>query len=328
MNTTMTSKKIRLDVLLVQRGLADSREKAQRMIRAGQIRIAGRALDKPGHTFERDVALEVEPLRDRFVSRGGWKLEAAFEAFPGLTPCPAVCADIGASTGGFTDCLLQHGARRVYAIDVGTGQIDQRLREDPRVVLLEKTNARYLTAQSLPEPVGLVVGDVSFISLELILGPAVSLLGPEARRETREEGETRADLRAGPGAERGTGQEAKADVERAGSQARYGAGQIVVLVKPQFEAGPERVGKGGVVRDPRTHRDVLRRIILEFAPTLALRAVGLIPSPIKGPAGNREYLLWLIHTPTHRAEDNTRRQLLQPVNEFRIDDAVHEAFAL
>jgi 23S rRNA (cytidine1920-2'-O)/16S rRNA (cytidine1409-2'-O)-methyltransferase len=315
------SKKIRLDVLLVERGLADSREKAQRMIRAGQVRIAGRALDKPGHTFDPDIALEVEPLRDRFVSRGGWKLEAAFEAFPGLTPCPAVCADIGASTGGFTDCLLQHGARRVYAIDVGAGQIDQRLREDPRVVLLEKTNARYLTAQSLPEPVGLVVGDVSFISLELILGPAVSLLGPEARRETRGDGETQAGLQTGPGAEHGTGQEAKADIEpHAGSEARYGAGQIVVLVKPQFEAGPERVGKGGVVRDPQTHRDVLRRIILEFAPTLALRAAGLIPSPIKGPAGNREYLVWLT-----RAQFSGAETL---VAESRIDAAVKKAFEL
>jgi 23S rRNA (cytidine1920-2'-O)/16S rRNA (cytidine1409-2'-O)-methyltransferase len=247
------------------------------MIRAGQIRIAGRALDKPGHTFERDVALEVEPLHDRFVSRGGWKLEAAFEAFPGLTPCPAVCADIGASTGGFTDCLLQHGARRVYAIDVGAGQIDQRLREDPRVVLLEKTNARYLTAQSLPEPIALVVSDVSFISLELILGPAVSLLEP-------------------------------------------GAGQIVVLVKPQFEAGPERVGKGGVVRDPQTHRDVLRRLALEFAPTLGLRPAGLIPSPIKGPAGNREYLLWLVRGSTDGVETG--------MDESRVDAAVKKAFDL
>ena len=289
------SKKIRLDVLLVERGLADSREKAQRMIRAGQIRIAGRALDKPGHTFDPDVALEVEPLRDRFVSRGGWKLEAAFEAFPGLTPCPAVCADIGASTGGFTDCLLQHGARRVYAIDVGTGQIDQRLREDPRVVLLEKTNASYLTAQSLPEPVGLVVGDVSFISLELILGPAVSLLGSGVGREAGEGTEPEAE--AGPG-----------------------AGQIVVLVKPQFEAGPERVGKGGVVRDPQTYRDVLRRIILEFAPTLALRAVGLIPSPIKGPAGNREYLLWLVRGSTDGVETG--------MDGSRIDAAVKKAFEL
>jgi len=314
------SPKTRLDVLLVERGLADSREKAQRMIRAGQIRIADRALDKPGHTFEPDVALEVEPLRDRFVSRGGWKLEAAFEAFPGLTPCPAVCADIGASTGGFTDCLLQHGARRVYAIDVGASQIDQRLREDPRVVLLEKTNARYLTAQSLPEPIALVVSDVSFISLELILGPAVSLLGPEARRETRQDGETRAGLQTGPGAERGRGQEAKADTEHAGSEARYGAGQIVVLVKPQFEAGPERVGKGGVVRDPRTHRDVLRRLALEFAPTLGLRPAGLIPSPIKGPAGNREYLLWLVRGPTDGVETG--------MDESRIDAAVKKAFDL
>lgn len=244
--------KQRLDQLLVERGLADSCERAQRLILAGQVRLGTDILDKPGHRFPADAAIVLECLSDRFVSRGGWKLEGAFEAWRALTPCPEVCADIGASTGGFTDCLLQHGARRVYAIDVGHGQLVPKMRNDPRVVTLERTNARFLVAGSLPEPMDLVVSDVSFISLTLILGPAVRILRPD------------------------------------------GLGQAVVLVKPQFEAERELVGQGGVVRDPRVHRDVLRRIALEFPPTVGLAPRDLVASPLKGPKGNQEYLLWLV----------------------------------
>ncbi len=204
----MTSeKKERLDLLLVELGLAESREKAQRIIRAGQVRHGTTVLDKPGVRFAVTTPLEVTALGDRFVSRGGWKLQAALDTWPALNPCPSVCADIGASTGGFTHCLLQHGAARVYTIDVGTAQLDLKLRNDPRVFVREQTNARHLTSDSLPEPVDLVVGDVSFISLNLILAPAKSLL-------------------------------------------KHETGQMVFLIKPQFEAGREHVGKGGVVPRP------------------------------------------------------------------------------
>jgi 23S rRNA (cytidine1920-2'-O)/16S rRNA (cytidine1409-2'-O)-methyltransferase len=269
--------KIRLDQLLVERDWVETLEKAQRFIRAGQIRHGTRVLDKPGLRVPADIELELRNLRDRFVSRGGWKLMAALEAFPGLTPCPAVCADIGASTGGFTDCLLQHGAQKVYAIDVGTAQLDLSLRGDSRVVVMEKTNARFLNADSLPEPIDLVVTDVSFISLRLILPAIARVLRPEQ-------------------------------------------GQAVVLVKPQFEAPPERVGKGGVVRDPATHQDVLTRVAMDFAPAAALRPVGLRPSPILGPAGNREYLLHLVN---HNNINDKR-----PMNEDRIRQTVQEAFSL
>jgi 23S rRNA (cytidine1920-2'-O)/16S rRNA (cytidine1409-2'-O)-methyltransferase len=261
--------KVRLDQLLVERGWAATREQAQRMIRAGQVRRGTQTLDKPGMRLEAGADLAVEPLHDRFVSRGGWKLEAAFETFPGLTPCPALCADVGASTGGFTDCLLQHGARRVYAIDVGTGQLDARLRADPRVAVMENRNARYLAPGDLPEPVDLVVADVSFISLKLILPPASCLLRPAG-------------------------------------------GQIVALVKPQFEAGPERVGKGGVVRDPKVHEEILRDLALDFVPSIGLAVLGLIPSPLLGPAGNREYLLWLANAALRQGAP-------------RLDDAVRDA---
>ena len=155
------------------------------MIRAGQVRHGTQALDKPGVRVAADIELELKELRERFVSRGGWKLQAAIDTFAGLTPCPAVCADIGASTGGFTDCLLQQGASRVYAIDVGKGQLDISLRNDPRVVVMEDVNARYLQPADLPEPVDLIVSDVAFISLELILGPrraaAQTRRGPNGR---------------------------------------------------------------------------------------------------------------------------------------------------
>ena len=274
---TTSPKKNRLDQILVERHLVSSREQAQRVIRAGQVRHGTEVLDKPGLKLEADIELEFRELRERFVSRGGFKLLAAIEAFRSLTPCPVVCADIGSSTGGFTDCLLQHGAQRVYAIDSGTGQLDISLRNDPRVVVMEKTNARFLKSTDLPEPVDLVVSDVSFISLRLILGPAKNLLRPLE-------------------------------------------GQIVVLVKPQFEAGPEKVGKGGVVRDPKVHREVLHGLIADFLPTLQLVGHGLIPSPLIGPAGNHEYLLWITQSPPASLDER--------VPDERIDKAIQDAFAI
>lgn len=235
--------RVRLDRLLVERGLAESRERAQRLIRAGRVRIGDRIVDQPGAMVSPDApVIVVEPLP--YVSRGGLKLAAALARFP-IPVRGAVCADVGASTGGFTDCLLQHGAARVYAIDVGYGLLDLRLRQDPRVVVMERTNARYLTA--LPEPIHLVTMDVSFISVRLILPNAHRWLVPE--------------------------------------------GHAVVLVKPQFEAGRAEV-KRGVVRDRAVHERVLREL-LEWSLGHGWWPRGLIPSPLLGPAGNIEFLLWL-----------------------------------
>jgi 23S rRNA (cytidine1920-2'-O)/16S rRNA (cytidine1409-2'-O)-methyltransferase len=233
--------KVRLDQLLVARGLAESRERARRLIMAGQVRVAGQLVDRPASPVAEDAPLEVL-APPPYVSRGGEKLAAALARFRlGVRGC--VCADLGASTGGFTDCLLQGGAARVYAVDVGYGVLDARLRGDPRVVVLERTNARYLT--SLPEPIDLVTADVAFISLSLVLAPALQLLRPE--------------------------------------------GRIVALIKPQFEAGRGQVGKGGVVRDPAIHRAVLERV-LAWAQEHGLQLLGLMLSPLRGPAGNREFL--------------------------------------
>jgi len=233
----------RLDEALVARGLAESRSQARALVMAGAVRVGGRIVDKPGMPLP-EGALEVAG-GGRFVSRGGEKLQRALDRFP-VDPTGWVCADLGASTGGFTDCLLQAGAVRVYAVDVGRGQIHWRLRQDPRVVTIERQNARYL--ESLPEPVALVVADVSFISLALILPTMRRLLVP--------------------------------------------AGQALTLVKPQFEAGREAVGKGGVVRDPATHRAVLHRF-LAAARREGLVTHGLVPSPLRGPAGNVEFLAQL-----------------------------------
>jgi 23S rRNA (cytidine1920-2'-O)/16S rRNA (cytidine1409-2'-O)-methyltransferase len=237
------SSKERLDILVVERGLTESRAQAQRLIRAGLVRVAGQVSDKPGVRVmvDSDITLKARP---RFVSRGGEKLKAALERFD-LGVAGVVAADVGASTGGFTDCLLQHGASRVYAIDVGYGQLAWRLRNDPRVIVMERTNARYLDC--LPEAVSLITVDVSFISLGLILPTAVRWLEP--------------------------------------------GGQVVTLIKPQFEAGRREVGKGGVVRDPAVHRRVLEQV-LEIAIGLDLELHGLMPSPLRGPAGNVEFLGW------------------------------------
>jgi 23S rRNA (cytidine1920-2'-O)/16S rRNA (cytidine1409-2'-O)-methyltransferase len=237
--------KIRLDMLVAQRDLAPSREAARRMIMAGEVRIDGEVRDKPGMRVAADTVLEVRQT-PRFVSRGGDKLAAALDAFP-VTVTDRVCADVGASTGGFTDCLLQHGAARVYAIDVGYGQLDYRLRADPRVVVMERTNARYVEA--LAEPVSLIVVDASFISLRYLFR-----------------------------------------VMRA--WVRDGTGDLISLIKPQFEAGKAQVGKGGVVRDPETHHRVLVEV-LETAQAEGYGVRGLIASPLKGPAGNSEFLAWL-----------------------------------
>ncbi len=239
--------KVRLDQLLVQRGLAASREKAQRLLLAGVVRMNGAVAGKPGHTVpdDPDLVLTVEAA-ERFVGRGGLKLEKAFETY-GLDVAGRTCLDVGASTGGFTDCLLQHGASRVYAVDVGRGQLDWRLRSDPRVVVREGVNARYLQPGDLPEPVSFCVVDVSFISLTKILPAVTPLMEP---------------------------------------------GDLVTLIKPQFEAGAKQVGKGGVVRDPAVREQVVAEI-RDFGgrlPGLAWQA--FCESPIKGPAGNVEFLAW------------------------------------
>lgn len=235
--------KARLDSLMVERGLAESRSLAQRLIMAGEVRVGGQVELKPGRTVDRQAAVEVAAAR-RFVSRGGEKLDAALTAFA-LQLQDAVCADVGASTGGFTDCLLQHGARLVYAVDVGHGILHWRLRQDPRVVVLESTNARYLEA--LPEPVDWVTIDASFISLTLILPVVIRWLKPD--------------------------------------------GGVLALVKPQFEAGRQAVGRGGVVRDSAVHRRVLAEVIASLGP-IGLVPCGLTRSPLLGPKGNVEFLLW------------------------------------
>jgi 23S rRNA (cytidine1920-2'-O)/16S rRNA (cytidine1409-2'-O)-methyltransferase len=242
-------RKERLDLLMVERGLAESRQQAQRLIMAGQVTVADRVVDKPGTRVPAASPVAVTG-RLPYVSRGGHKLAAALDAFR-LDVSGWVVADIGASTGGFTDCLLQRGAARVYAIDVGYGQLAWKLRQDPRVVVLDRTNARYL--EHLPEPVDLATIDVSFISLKLIVPAATKW------------------LRAG--------------------------GQIVALIKPQFEAGRQEVGKGGVVRDPAVHRAVLVDITA-WAQSQDLGLMGLIRSPLTGPAGNVEFLAhWTMGRP-------------------------------
>lgn len=239
------ARKERLDVLMVEQGLADSSQQAQRLIMAGQVAVGDRVVDKPGTRVPVTTQMTVKG-RLPYVSRGGFKLAAALDAF-GLDVHGWIVADVGASTGGFTDCLLQRGAARVYAIDVGYGQLAWRLQQDPRVIVMDRTNARYL--ENLAEPVHLATIDVSFISLKLIL-PAV--LGW---------------LREG--------------------------GQIVALVKPQFEASRGQVGKGGVVRDPAVHQQVLETLAT-WAVSRGMGLMGLIRSPITGPAGNVEFLAYWV----------------------------------
>lgn len=240
----MMAGKIRLDALLLKKGLVESRTKAQALIMTGKVRVDGAVVTKAGAQVGLEVQLEVEEGLP-YVSRGGLKLEAALEAFP-VNVKGAICADVGASTGGFTDVLLDHGAVRVYAIDVGYGQLAWKLRQDERVVVMERTNARYL--ENLPEPIDLVVVDVSFISLKLILPVVINWLAIRAA--------------------------------------------VIALIKPQFEAGKEQVGKGGVVRDRQVHRQVLEEIV-RYTLDLGFDLLGLIPSPITGPAGNYEFLMYV-----------------------------------
>jgi 23S rRNA (cytidine1920-2'-O)/16S rRNA (cytidine1409-2'-O)-methyltransferase len=235
----------RLDVLLHRRGLAESRERARRLIMAAQVLVDGKVIDKPGSQVPTGAEIIVKQ-KLRYVSRGGLKLESAIDAFA-IDVQGMVAADVGASTGGFTDCLLQRGAARVYAIDVGYGQLAWELRQDPRVEVMERVNVRYLT--SLPEPIDLATVDVSFISLRLVLPAVQQWLAP--------------------------------------------AGQIIALIKPQFEAGRREVGKGGVVRDRDVHRVVLNEV-LGWAQSRGLQAGGLMPSPLRGPAGNVEFLSCLL----------------------------------
>jgi 23S rRNA (cytidine1920-2'-O)/16S rRNA (cytidine1409-2'-O)-methyltransferase len=242
--------KERLDLLLVELGLAEVPAQARRLIMAGEVLVNEQVSDKPGRTVARDAAIRVR-TQSPYVSRGGQKLAAALQAF-GILVTDKVAVDVGASTGGFTDCLLQHGASQVFAIDVGYGQLAWKLRSDPRVVVLERTNIRHLT--TLPQGVfaDLAVIDASFISLALVLPPTLNLLTPQ--------------------------------------------GEVVALIKPQFEADHEDVGKGGVVRDAKVHESVLQET-LELATSFGLTVAGLIASPLLGPAGNVEFLVWLRRNP-------------------------------
>ncbi len=253
--------KVRLDVLLVERGLAESRAKAQALIMAGQVRVAGRTTLKPATAIATDSVLTVD-TGPRFVSRGGEKLDAALEAFP-IDVNGLVCVDVGASTGGFTDCLLQRGAAKVYAIDVGKGILHWKLRNDPRVVVMEETNARYV--ESLPEPVSLVTVDASFISLKILL-PTIKkwILAPLS--------------------------DSPPILPQQDGGSRSG---VIALIKPQFEAGKKDVSRGdGVIRDPEIHKQVLIDV-LTFAENEGFGIQGLIKSPLLGPKGNAEFLVWL-----------------------------------
>lgn len=240
--------KKRLDVLLVERGFAETRTKAQAVIMSGLVYVAGQKADKPGMSFEENCEIEVRGATCPYVSRGGLKLEKALRDF-GVDPNGYVCSDSGASTGGFTDCLLQQGASKVFAIDVGYGQLDWKIRSDPRVVVMERTNVRYVTPEQLGEPLDLSVVDVSFISLRIVL-PVIKTFLKENQ------------------------------------------GQVLCLIKPQFEAGKEKVGKKGVVREPAVHKEVLDDFVA-LTKEIGFRILGLTFSPVKGPEGNIEFLAHL-----------------------------------
>lgn len=239
------SSKKRLDMVLVDRGLAETRARARAVIMAGSVYVDGVRTDKAGALVGEGSGVEVRDSSLKYVSRGGLKLEAALREF-GIDPSGQVAVDIGASTGGFTDCLLKSGASRVYAIDVGYGHLDWKLRNDPRVIVKEKLNARYLKPDDIAEPVDIVVIDVSFISLTMIIPPALALLKP--------------------------------------------GGVLVALIKPQFEVGKGEVGKGGIVRDETKRREVVDKIT-EFVKSLGVGVLGVIPSPIEGAEGNKEFLI-------------------------------------
>ena len=239
--------KIRLDKLLLERKLAPSRQKAQALIGAGQVLVNNKLADKAGAMVEDSCTLEVKESCP-YVSRGGYKLEAGLQFF-NIKPAGFVCLDVGASTGGFSDCLLKHDASKVYSVDVGYGQLAWELRQDARIMVMERTNARYLTAEDFAEPIDFAVIDASFISLKLLIPPLLPLF----RENT----------------------------------------SILALIKPQFEVGRGKVGKGGVVRDPALHKAVIDEIV-NFCKTLGLESLGITPSPILGPKGNKEFLILLV----------------------------------
>ncbi len=243
----MAKTKERIDLLMVEQGLASSREKAKSVILAGLVTIAGARVDKPGTEVPVDAKIEVQGRGCPYVSRGGLKLEKALQVFL-IDLENKVVLDVGASTGGFTDCALQNGAFKVFAVDVGYGQLAWSLRSDPRVISLERTNARYLSIDKLGEMVDFATIDVAFISLDKILPAVKQLLKPE--------------------------------------------GEVIALIKPQFEAGKEKVGKKGVVKEPAVHLEVINKV-LSFAENTGFRVLGLEYSPVKGPEGNIEYLAWL-----------------------------------
>lgn len=267
--------KERLDVLLVKKGLAPSREKAKAVIMAGSVYVDGQKEDKAGSVFDEESAqIEVRGHALPYVSRGGLKLEKALKVFP-ITLTDKICMDIGASTGGFTDCMLQNGAARVYSVDVGYGQLDWKLRQDDRVVCMEKTNFRYMTPEDIPDVLDFASVDVSFISLDKILTPAYALLKEQ--------------------------------------------GEMVALIKPQFEAGREKVGKKGVVRDPKVHEEVISRIV-RHADEVSFEVLDLSYSPIRGPEGNIEYLIHLRKNP-----ERTVYPDILAVFEKKIKEIVEEA---
>lgn len=269
------SNKTRLDVLLVERGLEQTRQRAQAMIMSGLVFVDGQRVDKAGTAIPNDAQVEVRGNTLRYVSRGGLKLEKAMTIF-GLRLNGCICADIGASTGGFTDCMLQNGASKVYAIDVGYGQLAWKLRTDERVVNLERTNFRYVTQEQVRDPIDFASVDVSFISLRLILPVLFCLL---------QEG-----------------------------------GEAVCLIKPQFEAGREKVGKKGVVRDPATHRQVIETVC-SFALETGFSILGLTFSPVKGPEGNIEYLLYLKKSAPPQGLDAIEMEAVVTLAHSSLDDS-------
>lgn len=274
--------KMRLDVLLVNRGLAESREKAKAVIMEGKVFVKGQREDKAGAMFDEAAPIEIHGQKLKYVSRGGLKLEKAVEHFD-LKLEGKVCMDVGSSTGGFTDCMLQNGAAKVYAVDVGTNQLDWKLRSDPRVVCMEKTNIRYLLPEQLDEKPEFASIDVAFISLTKVLRPVRELLTPD--------------------------------------------GQVAALIKPQFEAGREKVGKKGVVREKSTHLEVIRQV-LTFAWTAGFDILALEFSPIKGPEGNIEYLAWLQKTDRPEKEEvpsweEVRAQLPEGLDPEQVVEEAH-----
>ena len=267
-------KKERLDVLMVQRNLAESREKAKALIMSGIVYVNGQKEDKAGTSFEETVQIEVRGSTLKYVSRGGLKLEKAMSRF-GVQLAGKVCMDVGASTGGFTDCMLQNGAVKVYAVDVGHGQLAWKLRNDDRVICMEKTNIRYVTPEDIGDRIEFASIDVSFISLTKVLGPVKQLLTDN--------------------------------------------GQVVCLIKPQFEAGREKVGKKGVVREKSVHLEVIE-MVSDYARSIGFGILGLEFSPIKGPEGNIEYLLYLQNYPQEEAGQEETGQEVAGQEEIKRPD--------